>query len=62
MHQIVEGRKISESMQFYSVNVLMLGNMTHEQFCQEFPETAKILDKITKKQKALEKVLSEVNE
>lgn len=60
MHQIVEGRKVSESMQYYTVNVILLERISHEQFCQEFPETAKILEKITRKQKALELVLSEV--
>ena len=60
LHLVVEGRKISESMQFYTVNVLYLETMTHEQFCSEFPETAKIIEKINQKQKALEKLLGEM--
>lgn len=57
---IVEGRKVSESLQFYTINILLLGTMTHEQFVEEFPDTSKILERITKKQKKLEMVLSEV--
>lgn len=41
MNKIVDGKTLSDSWQFYTVNVKYLQSMTHEDFCAEFPESAR---------------------
>ena len=40
LNQIVDGKTLSEHLQFYTVNVKYLHSVTHEQFCSEFPNAA----------------------
>lgn len=56
MDKIVEGRKVSELYTFYTVNVIHLETMTHEQFVQEFPEAAKLIEMMNSRMKKIEEI------
>lgn len=47
--QVVEGKTVKQHWEFYTINVLLLETMTHEQFASEFPEAMKILTKLSER-------------
>lgn len=46
---LVDGKTLEEHWQYYTVNVLLLGSLSHEQFCKEFPEAARGLVDLLRK-------------
>lgn len=56
LHQIVNGQTLAQAWEYYTINVKYLGTMTHEQFCEEFPEAAKAIARATHLQAQWEKL------
>ena len=52
-NEVVDGKSLYDHYQYYSVNVLRLGTLSHEDFCKAWPNAA---EKIRKANEALDKL------
>ena len=59
LNKIVDGRTLSDIWQYYTINVKYLETMTHEQFCKEFPESAREIGHASRIQDKLEKLVED---
>lgn len=62
LNAIVDGKTILDHWQFWTVNVRYLEVMTHEQFCREFPNAAREIERATRIQNELAKMVNQWTE
>jgi hypothetical protein len=59
LNKICDGRVLSDTWRFYTVNVKYLQTMTHAEFCEEFPESAREIERACRAQEKLAALLEE---
>jgi hypothetical protein len=61
MNAIFDGLPLSQQWEFYTINVKMLGTMTHEEFCLERPQAAKEIERASKLMDEWNKIASRLD-
>lgn len=56
--KIVDGKTLGDHRQFYTVNVKYLETLTHDDFCREFPNAAREMQRIQEMEERLAALLS----
>lgn len=60
LNKQVDGKwSLQDAWHYYTVNVKLLGTISHEQFCQENPEAATEIENAAHIQEKLSKLLEE---
>ena len=59
LNAVVDGKTLADHWQFWTVNVKYLESMTHDQFCAEFPNAAREIERATKIQNKLAEMVQE---
>ena len=58
LSQVVDGWTLSDLWQFYTINVKYLGNLTHEEFVEKYPNGAREIERASKQLAKLEKLIN----
>lgn len=48
LNEILDGYTLADNWTYYTVNVKLLGTLSHEQFCLERPNAAKAIERASR--------------